>query len=36
LSKYLFEIRTARSSGRGQVPGASAISLTLLARQLPF
>src|SRR5258708_3873496 len=30
LSKYLFEIRTARSSGRGQVPGASATSPTIL------
>src|ERR1700736_3979207 len=31
LRKYLVEIRTARSSGRGQVPGASATSLTIRA-----
>ena len=36
LSKYLFEVRTARSSGRGQVPGASATSLTIPACRLRF
>ena len=29
LSKYLFETRTAASSGRGQVPGANATLLTI-------
>jgi hypothetical protein len=30
LSMYLFQIRIVRSSGRGQVPGASATSPTVL------
>jgi hypothetical protein len=36
LSMYLFEIRTAVSSGRGQVPGASAILPTIRDRRFWF
>jgi hypothetical protein len=36
LSKYLFEVRIAASSGRGQVAGAIAILLTIRDCRLWF